>query len=153
MAYWLFVYGYVDEALSVCEITHNVEFPGKGVWNVWDFIMYMWGLEVHIYQIQNDIEKANAIVKKMDDLWMFPPTLQPENPEHEIARRNRFTASFCSREKEISNARSEAHADGWRLVALFRLIGYGSTGLFPKLNEEKDSVDRLVKDYIKKLQN
>ena len=134
LAYWLFVYGYVDEALSVCEITHDVEFPGKGVWNVWDFIMYMWGLEVHIYQRQNNIEKANAIVKKMDNLWMFPPTLPPENPEHEIARRNRFTVSFCSREKEISNAHSETHADGWRLVALFRLIGYGSTGLFPKLN-------------------
>ena len=48
LAYWLFVYGYVDEALSVCEITHDVKFPGKGIWAVWDFIMYMWGLEVHI---------------------------------------------------------------------------------------------------------
>lgn len=69
----------------------------------------------------------------MNDLWMFPPTLSPENPEHEIARRERFTVSFCSRENEIFNAHSEARADGWRLVALFRLIGYGSTGLFPHL--------------------
>ena len=89
----------------------------------------------------------------MDNLWMFPPTLPPENSENEIARRNRITISFCSKEEEISNASSETRADGWRLVALFRLIGYGSTGLFPKLNEEKDSVDKLVKDYIQKLQN
>lgn len=152
LAYCLFIYGYVDEAFSVCEVTHDVEFPGKGVWNVWDFIMYMWGLEVHIYQKQNNIEKANAIIQKMDNLWRFPPTLPPKNPEHEISRREGFTVSFCSREKEISNASSETRADGWRLVALFMLIGYGSTGLFPHLVKEKDIVDKLVEEYIKKLQ-
>lgn len=152
LAYWLFVYGYVDEALSVCEITHDVEFPGKGIWAVWDFIMFMWGLEVHIYKNQNDIEKANAIVQKMHNLWMFPPTLPPKNQEHETTRRNGFTVSFCSREKEISNASSETRADGWRFVALFMLIGYGSTGLFPDLVKEKDTVDRLVEEYIRKLQ-
>lgn len=152
LAYWLFVYGYVDEALSVCEITHDVEFPGKGIWAVWDFIMCMWGLEVHIYKNQNDIEKANAIVQKMDNLWMFPPTLPPQNQEHETTRRNRFTVSFCFREKEISNASSETRANGWRFVALFMLIGYGSTGLFPHLVEEKDTVDKLVEEYIEKLQ-
>lgn len=91
MAYWLFVYGYADEALSVCEITHDVEFPGKGGWNVWDFIMFMWGLEVHIYQKQNNIENANTIIQKMDNLWMFSPTLSLANPEHEIARRESYS--------------------------------------------------------------
>lgn len=151
LAYWLFVYGYEDEALSVCEITHNVEFPGKGIWAVWDFIMYMWGLEVHIFKQGGNIDRANAIIQQMDNLWMFPPTLPAENPEHEMARRNRFTLSFCSRSKEIECANSEVRADGWRLVALFRLIGYGATGLFPNLNKEKDSVDKLIKEYIQKL--
>ena len=30
LAYWLYVYGCEDEALKLCEITHEVEFPGKG---------------------------------------------------------------------------------------------------------------------------
>ena len=34
LAYWLYVYGCEDEALKLCEITHEVEFPGKGVWKM-----------------------------------------------------------------------------------------------------------------------
>lgn len=29
LAYWLYVYGCEDEALKLCEITHEVEFPGR----------------------------------------------------------------------------------------------------------------------------
>lgn len=151
LSYWLFVYGYHDDALSVCGITHEIEFPGKGIWNVWDFIMYMWGLEAHIFKLRNKTEQADKIIDEMDRLWMQQPTLPPKPPELEIARRNRFTLSYCSREKDIANARTELHANGWRLVALFRLIGYGSTGLFPNLNSEKASIDRLVDEYIEKL--
>lgn len=57
LAYWLYVYGCEDEALKLCEITHEVEFPGKGVWNVWDRILLMWGLEVQIYKNRNMTEK------------------------------------------------------------------------------------------------
>ena len=151
LAYWLFVYDDEDEALSVCAITHEVEFPGKGMWAVWDFIMYMWGLEVHILKQSNNKEKANEIIKQMDNIWMVPPTLPVKVPEHEIERRNRFTVQFCSREKEIANASSEVRADAWRFVALFCLIGYGATGLFPNLNKEKELVDTLAEEYIQKL--
>lgn len=151
LAYWLFVYDYEDETLSVCAITHEVEFPGKGMWAVWDYIMYMWGLEVHILKQRNNKEKANEIIQQMDELWKFPPTLPVKEPEHEIERRNRFTVQFSSREQEIANASSVARADAWRFVALFYLIGYGATGLFPNLNKEIEFVDTLAEEYIQKL--
>lgn len=151
LAYWLFVYGYESEVLSVCAITHNVEFPGKGKWAVWDFVMYMWGLEVHIYKSRNENEKANDIIRKMDNLWMYPPTLPHREAEQEMARRNRFTLSYCSNEDKIVRETSETYANEWRLVALFQLVGYTSTGLFPNLSNEKDSVDRIVEEYIDKL--
>lgn len=151
LAYWLFVYDYKDEALSVCAITHEVEFPGKGIWAVWDFIMYMWGLEIHILKQSNNKKKADEIIQQMDNLLKFPPTLPAKVPEHEIERRNKFTVSFCSREKEIANASSDVRADSWRFVALFHLIGYGATGLFSNLNIEKDFVDALADEYIQKL--
>ena len=151
LAYWLFVYDYEDEALAVCAITHEVEFPGKGMWTVWDFIMYMWGLEVHILKQNNNKEKANEIIQQMDELWKFPRTLPLKASEHEIERRNRFTVSFCSREKEIANASSEARANAWRFVALFHIIGYGATELFPNLNKEKELIDALAEEYIQKL--
>lgn len=151
LAYWLFVYGYENEAISVCQITHNVVFPGKGKWDVWDFIMYMWGLEVHIFKCRNDNEKANDIISKMDNLWMSPPIIRQREPAQELERRNRFTLSYCSNEDKIERESSEVYANEWRLIALFQLVGYTSTGLFPGLNSEKDSVDRLVEEYIDKL--
>ena len=71
LAYWLYVYGCEDEALKLCEITHEVEFPGKGVWNVWDRILLMWGLEVQIYKNRNMTEKADELIRQMDNLWRF----------------------------------------------------------------------------------
>jgi hypothetical protein len=68
-----------------------------------------------------------------------------------LERRNRFTLSYCSNEDKIERESSEVYANEWRLIALFQLVGYTSTGLFPGLNSEKDSVDRLVEEYIDKL--
>ncbi len=149
----MFVYDCEDEVLLLCEITHNVAFPGKGIWAVWDFIMWMWGLEVHILNKRGDSEQANTIIQTMDNLWMFPPTLPPTVPEHEMARRNSFTLSRCSNEEHIANARSASLANEYRFSSLFNLIGYGSTGLFPNLNKEKNSVDKIVDEYIQKLRN
>lgn len=101
LAYWLYVYGCEDEALKLCEITHEVEFPGKGVWNVWDRILLMWGLEVQIYKNRNMTEKADELIRQMDNLWRFPPTLPPADSELEAERRNRFTVEFCSYKENI----------------------------------------------------
>ena len=141
LAYWLFVFGYDEDVLLLCEITHDVEFPGKGGFNVWDFILYIWGLEVHILKKKTCFDKADERIKKMDEIWLMPP----QKIEHEIARRNGVTISHCSREKEIATATS---ADKWRFIALFKLIGYGATGLFPDLNNQQSVVDELVEEYI-----
>ena len=141
LAYWLFVFGYDEDVLLLCEITHDVAFPGKGGFNVWDFVLYIWGLEVHILKQKNCFDKANERIKKMDEIWLMPP----QKSEHERARRNGVTISHCSREKEIATTTS---ADKWRFIALFKLIGYGSTGLFPNLNNQQSVVDELVKEYI-----
>lgn len=144
LAYWLYVYGYEDDALLVCETTHDADYPGKGGFNVWDFIIYMWGLEAHIMKCRNLTEEAAERIKKMDDLWLLTSTA----PEHEEARRNRFTVDSCSYEKEISNAATSSAANRWRFLALFKLIGYGTTGLFPNLEANKSAVNALVEQYV-----
>ena len=52
LGYRLFIYGHIDEALAVSRYTHNVPFPGRGVFNVWTFILCLWGLEVFILKAQ-----------------------------------------------------------------------------------------------------
>lgn len=147
LAYWLYIYGYEDDVLLICEITHDIEFPGKGGFNVWDFILFIWGLEVHILKERAQIEKANDRIKRMDELWTF----SAKSTEQEARRRSRFTISECTYEEKIANATSVSSADSWRFLSLFRLIGYGATGLFPCLQKEKAAVDELAKEYIGKL--
>ena len=148
LAYWLYVYGCEDEALKLCEITHEVEFPGKGVWNVWDRILLMWGLEVQIYKNRNMTEKADELIRQMDNLWRFPPTLPPVDPEVEAERRNRFTVEFCSCKENIEGESSVTSANEWRMIGLMKMVGYGATGLFPNLVKEKETVDRLIEEYM-----
>lgn len=145
---WLYVYGCEDEALKLCEITHEVEFPGKGVWNVWDRILLMWGLEVQIYKNRNMTEKADELIRQMDNLWRFPPTLPPADSELEAERRNRFTVEFCSYKENIEGEDSVTSANEWRLIGLMNLVGYGATGLFPNLVKEKETVDCLIEEYM-----
>ena len=45
----------------ICEITHDIEFPGKGGFNVWDFILFIWGLEAHILKERAQIEISFVI--------------------------------------------------------------------------------------------
>lgn len=147
LAYWLYIYGYTDDVLLICEITHDIEFPGKGGFNVWDFILFIWGLEAHILKERAQIEKANDRIKRMDELCV----LSAKSAEQEAMRRNRFTISECAYEEKIANATSASSADRWRFLSLFRLIGYGTTGLFPCLQKEKVAVDKLAKEYIERL--
>lgn len=146
LAYWLFVLGYNEDALVVCELTHNVNYPGKGGYNVWDFIMYIWGLEVHILKNDDRLDEAKSRIDKMNAIWMLEPM-----GKFEEERRNRFTLSVCSREKEIINATSETSANKWKFLALFHLIGYGSTGLFPDLEKNKSIVQERMDGYIQTL--
>ena len=84
----------------------------------------------------------------MDNLWRFPPTLPPVDPEVEAERRNQFTVEFCSYKENIEGESSVASANEWRMIGLMKLVGYGTTGLFPNLVKEKETVDRLIEEYM-----
>ena len=64
LGYRLFIYGHIDEALAVSRYTHNVPFPGRGVFNVWTFILCLWGLEVFISMHNRLLTKAQKKVEK-----------------------------------------------------------------------------------------
>lgn len=151
LAFWLFVYEYEDEALLICELTHNVPFPGKGMWNVWDFIMFIWGLEVHILKKRGHEDLANRIIEKMDALWLTSLGGAQRTYEQEMARRERFDLAFCSHSEEIEHSYSPSLANGYRFTALFKLVGYTATDLYPNLKSEKRQVEEIVTSYMEEL--
>ena len=47
LAYWLYVIGDKENSLKVCEYS-NIEIPEKINYNVWDFIIWIWGLSIYL---------------------------------------------------------------------------------------------------------
>lgn len=104
--------------------------------------------EIALYKNRNMTEKADELIRQMDNLWRFPPTLPPADSELEAERRNRFTVEFCSYKENIEGEDSVTSANEWRLIGLMNLVGYGATGLFPNLVKEKETVDCLIEEYM-----
>lgn len=144
LTYWLYVYGYEDEVIKLCELTHDVEFPGKGMFNVWDYLLFMWGLEVCILKKNGKNKEANERINIMDKYMSSSPL----TGQAEIDRRNRFTYDFVANEDNIKTSYSNSLANEYRLTALYQLIGYTYTGLFPNLLKEKEKVESTIENYI-----
>ena len=150
LAYRLFVYGYIEEALAVCRYTHDVPFPGKGVFNVWDFILFIWGLEVFLLQKQERNEEANARVKEIDHIHIQPVNAIFNTPEKcrkfadELYQRVSYS-DVLEREKIEE---SEQYANNYRFIALFDMIGYGATGLYPNLSAHWEELQQDINNYV-----
>ena len=52
---------------------------------------------------------------------------------------------FC---KEIEEARSLNSANEWRFIALFEMIGYGATGLYPNLSAHWEELQQDINNYV-----
>ena len=158
LAYWLYIYGHEDEALQVCEFSHIKEpEPNKINYNVWSFILYVWGLEVYIYRKRGEEEKAAERIAAMERVWATPSGVW--NTSEIAAAQNRLIHSRLSfddaiyREK-IEDAIAEndkSGANDLRFIALYNLIGDGATGLCPQLEERKDEVEKVITEYMQAL--
>lgn len=158
LAYWLYVYGYSDEALQVCAFSHIEEpKPEKVNYNVWDFILYVWGLEAYIYRRQGKDEKAAERIAAMERVWSTPTgvwnTAEAAIAQHKLIR-GRLSFDDAVRREKIESliaAGDRSMASSYCFTALYKMIGYGATGLFPKLEERKEELEKMINDYIQML--
>lgn len=150
LAYRLFVYGYIEEALAVCRYTHDAPFPGKGIFNVWDFILFIWGLEVFLLQKQERNEEANARVNEIDNIHMQPVNAIFNIPEkcRKFANELYQRVSYPDVLEYEKIEKSEQYANNYRFIALFDMIGYGATGLYPNLSEHWEDLQQDINNYV-----
>ncbi len=156
LAYWLFIYGYKKEALSLAQFTHDIPFPGKSAFNVWDFILTLWGLEVHILKEIGNTKEADIRIKAMDTIWMTPIGIfdtKEKQKKKEYSRRSRFLYPDILENNKIGSSTSIRDANQWRFIALKRMIGYSSTDLFPNLKEHYQQLSCDIAEYISILSN
>lgn len=153
LGYRLFIYGYIDEALAVSRYTHNVPFPGRGVFNVWTFILCLWGLEVFILKAQGKYEEADVRIKEIDHIHIQPIGLRINETAEECRKHAdelylRFAYPDVLRRKDIEEEKSLHFANEWRFTALFKMIGYGATGLYPNLSAHWEELQQDINNYV-----
>lgn len=56
LAYWLYIYGYTEEVLNIYHFV-NIEIPAKVNYNIWTWILCIWGLQAFIFQQKGNINE------------------------------------------------------------------------------------------------
>ena len=158
LGYWLYIYEHIDEALKVCEFSHLEEpQPGKINYNVWDFVLRLWGLEAYIYRKQGNKEMCTERIAAMERIWSTPNGVF-DTPEKISAHHKRICDDLTFEDainkdkiEEHLEAGSKSSANDYRFTALFKMIGDGVTGLYPQLEEHKAELEELIGQYIQLL--
>lgn len=157
LGYWLYVYGYINEALKVCEFSH-IEDPKVGDvnYNVWSFLLDLWGLEAYIYRKQGDEEKCRERITQIDRICSIPSGVPTVEAQAKLNRqiRDGLTYEYAIREEKIKasiECGDKAGAKEWRFIALYSMIGRGVTGFYPHLEEHKDDLEEMINQYLQLL--
>ena len=157
LAYRLYVMGAKEDALKVCEFT-NIDIPTKINFNVWDFILFIWGLEAYIYNEDGRSEDKEYRVSLMKKVWSTPKNASDTEEKAWAFMQKIFARktidSVCDI-KEIEEAMAEGDkksANATRLTALYNMIGYGITGFCPELEKNNDELNTRIREYIVSLQ-
>ena len=156
LAYWLYVVGDSENALKVCEFT-NIDIPVKINYNVWDFILFIWGLEAHIYNESGKAADKEFRIEQMKKVWSTPKNSNDTEEKawafmQKILNRQTFE-SVCDIKKIEENeaADDKKSADSYRFIALYSMISYGITGFCPDLVKNNDKLKTKIREYIEYL--
>lgn len=153
LAYWLYVVGDCENALKVCELT-NIDIPAKINYNVWDFILYIWGLEAHIYNEKGKTADKEYRVEQMKKVWSTPKNSNDTEEKawafmQKILSRKTFESVCDINEIEENEAASDKKsADSYRFIALYSMISYGITRFCPDLVKNNDKLNTKIREYI-----
>lgn len=155
LAYQMYVLGDTETAKKISCFTHDAPFPGKGCFRVWDFILFIWGLEVYILKQEHDDVSAQRRIDAIDGILNYPLPNAYDSAEQqkkfEQIRRGNFHYPDILHQKDISTAISTASANSWRLTSLYQMIGYTFTGLYPDLLLHQEEIQCAVDEYVAEL--
>ena len=153
LAFWLYIYDYKDEILNIYNLV-NIDIPEKIDFNIWTWILSIWGLQAYIYESKGETNKKDAIVANMKKVYSVPRTKEDtEESTWKFYTRiaGRQTLESVSYADEIERAIQTENKKGeeaYRFSGLCKMISYGVTGFYPHLVENRDKLEYRIKEYI-----
>ena len=153
LTYWLYVFNDKENALKVCEYT-NIDIPITINYNIWDFILFIWGLEAHIYDEYGRMDDKNFRISQIKKVRSTPKN-KDETEEsawkfsQKIMNRVSFESACMIKNIEQDSVKDDIKkGNKYRLLALYNMIGYGVTGFYPELEKNKDKLNSKINEYI-----
>jgi hypothetical protein len=99
---------------------------------------------------------ADEIIMEMDRQLKMPAKIG--TPEaaliRENRRRERITVEGQSNANEIGNCLKDNNikiANEYRFIGIIKLIGTMETGFYENLNNNKETIEKIIKEYIEEI--
>ena len=158
LAFWLYIYDYKDEILNIYNLV-NIDIPEKIDFNIWTWILSIWGLQAYIYETEGEINKKDEIVANMKRVYSVPRTKEDTQENTwklylKIAGRQTLeSVSYADEIERAIQTENKKGEEAYRFSGLCKMISYGVTGFYPHLVENRDKLEERIKEYIQYLRS
>ena len=158
LAFWLYIYDYKDVILNIYNLV-NIDIPEKIDFNIWTWILSIWGLQAYIYESEGEISKKDEIVANMKKVHSVPRTKEDTEESTwkfytRIAGRQTLeSVSYVDKIESAIQSGNKSSETAYRFSGLSNMISYGVTGFYPHLVENRDKLEEKIKGYIQYLRS
>lgn len=158
LAFWLYIYDYKDEILNIYNLV-NIDIPEKIDFNIWTWILSIWGLQAYIYESKGETNKKDEIVANMKKVYSVPRTKEDTEESTwkfytRIAGRQTLeSVSYADKIERAIQTENKKGEEAYRFSGLCEMISYGVTGFYPHLVENRDKLEDRIKEYVQYLRS
>lgn len=158
LAFWLYIYDYKDEILNIYNLV-NIDIPEKIDFNIWTWILSIWGLQAYIYESEGEISKKDEIVANMKKVYSVPRTKEDTEEStwkfytRVAGRQTLESVSYADKIDSAIQSGNKSSETAYRFSGLSNMISYGVTGFYPNLVENRDKLEEKIKEYIQYLRS
>lgn len=140
LATWLYIYGYYEEAIAVCDLLSEIVFTGN--YDIWCQVEYALCLKARILREQGILTGREQLLEKTNE--HRDPTLYKNGVEW-----YRTTLNENIRGEVEDSPRTLGY--GWRIIKIKNAIRYREAGGHPIPDEEFDNDIKEIVDILKQL--
>lgn len=134
LALWLYLYGYNEESVLVCELVKDVEFNGN--YTLWDCVDHLYCIKARILREHGATEESEKLMNYINQYRK--PELYKNGVSH-------FTTTIEENIQSNLKSNSKSVARSWRLLKLELAIAYREAGRYPLPDE---ALEKVIKDLI-----
>lgn len=140
LATWLYIYGYYDEMIEVCDLLKDMEFSGNyDIWFSPDMVMC---LKSRVLRERGLTEGSQVLINKINE---------HRHPELYVNLVDSYMIDMDINIAEELKNRPGSLADGWRFCKLQSAIRYREAGKFPVPDEKFESDIRELVDILRQV--